>query len=238
MSQQRMIGYCRVSTEEQADSRLGLEGQEAEIRRACEYHGWRLSSIVRDEGLTGKNIDRPGLHLALSKLTQGIADGLIVVWLDRLSRSVVDFGLLLEWFRDVEATFVALDLNIDTSTSTGELVANVQIAVAQWETRRISERTRAALAVLRAGGKPIGRPSVIDKPELAEWIRARRDEDDWTLRQIAAELNRQGVPTLRGAAQWTHSALQSVLGYKRPPAARKRTDLPEPPARRRRRRER
>jgi DNA invertase Pin-like site-specific DNA recombinase len=116
---------------------------------------------------------------------------------------------------------------VDTTTAGGQLVVNVLGAVAEWERSVISERTRAALAQLRAQGKPVGRPSVADDAELAARIRDMKHHG-WTLRAIADQLNSEGVPTARGAERWQPSAIQAVLGYKRPRRARKRVDLPAP----------
>ena len=77
---------------------------------------------------------------------------MVVAKLDRLSRSVVDAGRLLEEARR-GFNIVALDLGLDLSTPTGELVANVLAAVAQWERRMIGQRTQGeALQVKIAGG--------------------------------------------------------------------------------------
>lgn len=223
-----MIGYVRVSTAEQAASGLGLADQEKRVREEAKHRGWRLVRIERDEGASGKSLDRPGLKRALEAIAAGRADGLIVAKLDRLSRSVIDFGELLVWFREeTRATLVALDLGVDTSTAAGELVANVFAAVAQWERSVIAERTRAALAELRAQGRPVGRAALADHPELQAQIRAMRDGDGLTLQQIADALNAADVPTLRGGSTWRPSSVQSALGYKRPTKRRRRVDLPE-----------
>lgn len=88
----------------------------------------------------------------LSTLRRGEADAVVVAKLDRLSRSVVDAGRLLEEARQGGFNIVALDLGLDLSTPTGELVANVLAAVAQWERRMIGVRTSEALQVKIAGG--------------------------------------------------------------------------------------
>jgi DNA invertase Pin-like site-specific DNA recombinase len=224
----RVIGYVRVSTDEQAISGLGLADQEHRIREMAKPHGWRIVQMIRDEGLSAGTLERPGLYRALALLAAGRADGLVVAKLDRLTRSTVDFGLLLEWFRDAGRTLVLLDLGVDTSTAGGELVANVIASVAQWERGVISERTRAALGALRAQGKPTGRPAVADDQALATRIRAMRDDEGLTLRQIAARLNDEDVPTMRGAGKWQPSSIQSALGYKRPRRPRKLVELPTP----------
>ena len=223
---QRMIGYCRFSTSEQAISGLGLADQEQRIRDMAKPKGWRMVQVIRDEGMSAGTLERPGLHRALSLLAAGRADGLVVAKLDRLTRSTIDFGLLLEWFRDNARTLILLDLGVDTSTAGGELVANVIVSVAQWERGVISERTRAALAQLRAQGKPTGRPAVVDDRALHARILEMKVDCDMTLRQICDALNAEGVPTRRGAAKWQPSAIQSVLGYKRPRKPRKHADLP------------
>src|SRR5688500_3167328 len=123
-----VLGYARVSTAEQT-SGYGLDAQESAIRGECERRGWTLLAVVRDEGASAKSLDRPGLRHALECIAAGEASGLIASKLDRLSRSVIDFGVLLEWCTDAGATLVALDLGLDTSTPGGRLVANVLASV-------------------------------------------------------------------------------------------------------------
>ena len=89
--------------------------------------------------------NRPVLGEVLSALRRGEVNAVVVAKLDRLSRSVVDAGRLLEEARRRGFNIVALDLGLDLSTPTGELVANVLAAVAQWERRMIGQRTSEAL---------------------------------------------------------------------------------------------
>jgi DNA invertase Pin-like site-specific DNA recombinase len=208
------LGYVRCSTGEQARHGYGLAAQEAAIKADAERRGWALAGIVRDEGATGASLDRAGLRVALERIARGEASGLIVSRLDRLSRSVVDFGCLLEWFDDAGATLVALDLGVDTSTPGGRLVANVFASVAEWERATIAARTKAGLAAVRAEGKPISRPSLVDRPELRDRIAAMRAAG-MTLQAIADTLNSEGAPTLRGGSHWRPSSVQSAAGWTR-----------------------
>src|SRR4051794_5584393 len=96
----KVIGYARVSLAEQAANGYSLAAQEDAIRAACVQRGWELLEVVRDEGASGKSLDRPGMTRALAMIASGDAQGLIVAKLDRLSRSVVDFATLLGWFQD------------------------------------------------------------------------------------------------------------------------------------------
>ena len=121
-----MIGYLRVSTEEQANSGLGMEAQRETIQRYADAHNWEVVWYA-DAGLSAKSLDRPQLQAGLAGLhanrrTRDV-DGIVVAKLDRLSRSVVDFAGVLELARARGWALVAIDLGVDTSTPTGELVA-------------------------------------------------------------------------------------------------------------------
>lgn len=225
-----MVLYARVSTEEQAASGLGLDAQETQLRAAAEYHRWHVTKVIRDEGKSGKDLDRPGLRQALELVRDRRADGVAVAKLDRVSRSMFDFMLLVEWFDEAGAALVALDLNVDTSSPAGRMLVQVLMAFAEFERGAISERTRVALKALRARGKPTGPPSVADFPELAQRIRTMRDS--MTFQAIADQLNRERVPTLRGGSEWRPSSVQSAAGYERRRPRRKPAELPVIPARR------
>src|SRR3954452_12462774 len=91
---------------------------------------------------------------------------------------------------------VVLDLNVDTTTPAGEAMAHLLATFAQFERRLIGQRTREALAVKRAEGVRLGRPPTVPD-DVARRIRRQRAAGA-TLRQIAADLNKEGVPTARG----------------------------------------
>lgn len=221
----RLIGYARVSTDEQAAYGYGLGAQETKLREHARRVGADIT-IMRDEGASGKTLDRPALTRALQHIAAGEADGLVVAKLDRLTRSVIDFAMLLEWFTAAGALLVALDFDLDTGTPSGRLVATIMAGVAEWERGVIAQRTREGLAAARAQGRRVGRPAVGDRPEVAERIRALR-ESGMTYQSICDRLNAEGVPTARGAGLWRPSAVQSALGYRRRPPRRRVASLPE-----------
>lgn len=220
-----VIGYLRCSTSEQSDSGHGLAAQETALQEACERREWVLLDVVRDEGVSGKSLAREGLQSVLERIAVGEADGLMVAKLDRLTRSMIDFALLLEWFTQADATLVALDLEIDTSSPGGRLVAHVFAAAAEWERDMISVRTREGLAAARRRGAKF-LPSVKDDPEVVQLILDLRD-CQLSYDGIAAELNERGIPTARGAKLWRRSAVQGVLGPPRRVKARRQVVLPE-----------
>ena len=135
--------------------------------------------------------------------------------LEPFSRSMVEIGTLMAWFRDADATLIAPELDLDTSTPEGRHVAATLIALSARDHRRIASGTRRGLAKGRANGRPSGRPAVSHLPELVDRIAAMRAAN-MTLSAIAEQLNAEGVPTLRGGKKWRPSSIQATLGYRRP----------------------
>jgi len=210
----RAIAYARVST---ADQEAGITDQQQKLVAEVAHRGWTPVDLVADEGESGKDLDRPGIRSVLQRLADGEADALVVTKLDRLTRSTLNFAEILVWAKRLHIKVVILDLGIDTSTTTGKLVAGIMVQVAEWEREQIAERTRDAAAVRRAEGKCMGRPGVRDSvlhPGLAARIKAMRDGGA-TWQHIADILNNEGVPTVRGGTKWRVSAVQSAWGYVR-----------------------
>jgi DNA invertase Pin-like site-specific DNA recombinase len=140
----RIVAYVRRSTGRQAMSQAA---QLRAIRRECESRGWTVTAVYRDTASGRSRVRRPGLAAAMEACRGGEADGLVVAKLDRLARSVIDFG---EIVREAQRRYalLVLDPGIDTSSATGRLVANVLVSVAQWEAEIIGERTKDALALV------------------------------------------------------------------------------------------
>ncbi len=205
----RVLAYVRVSSEEQADSRAGLEAQRAAIQRECEKRGWEIVDVVEDAGYSAKDLRRPGVRGALEELERGGADALVVAKLDRLSRSMLDFTSVMAKAQKEGWALVALDCAVDTTTPAGEAMAHVLATFAQFERRLIGERTREALAVKKRQGVRLGRPASIS-PQLARRIRSMRTRG-LTLQEISDRLNRDEVPTPRGGAVWRPTSLRAVL---------------------------
>jgi len=205
----QVIGYVRVSTEEQGVSGAGLQAQRAAIIAECEKRGWELLEIVEDVGRSGKDLKRPGIRAALDSLAAGHASGLVVAKLDRLSRSMLDFAGLMATAQKQSWALLAIDVAVDTTTPSGEAMASMLAVFGQFERRLISERTKQALAQKRAAGVRLGAPPMINA-SIANCVRQER-ADGVTLREIAARLNDDGVPTARGG-RWHASTLQRVLG--------------------------
>lgn len=205
-----VLGLVRVSTDEQAESGAGLAAQAVTLHAEAAREGWALE-LVPEEGVSGKDMNkRPVLIETLRRLDAGEADVLAVAKLDRLSRSVIDFATILDRAKRGGWSVVALDLGVDTSTPTGELVAGVMMQVAQWERRIIAERTRDSMAAAKqAKGLRYGRPDALD-PALRVWVVQARGTGR-SYQSIADELNARGFPTAHGGRKWHASTVRAVM---------------------------
>jgi DNA invertase Pin-like site-specific DNA recombinase len=204
-----VIGYLRVSTEEQATSGLGLADQRAAIAAEAQRKGWKSVEYVTDDGYSAKSLARPGISDVLDRLRAGKAGVLVVSKLDRLSRSLLDFASLMAQAEREGWQLVVLDMAIDTTTPSGALMANVMASFAEYERRIIGARTSAAMQQLKAQGKRLGRPRVMAQ-DVTERIVSEREEGK-TLTAIAEGLNADEVPTARGGARWYPSTVKAVL---------------------------
>src|SRR4051794_852240 len=171
----RVLGYVRVSTDEQSTSGAGLEAQRQAIVAECERRGWQLVGVVDDAGFSAKDLKRPGVREALRVLEAGDAAALVVAKLDRLSRSMIDFTALMGKAQKQGWALVALDCAVDTTTPTGEAMANMIATFAQLERRLISQRTREALAIKKAAGVKLGRPATLPTRTVSRIKREREN---------------------------------------------------------------
>lgn len=203
----RAVGYCRVSTDEQHDSGLGLAAQRTTLVAEAERRGWHLQ-LVTEVG-SGKSTEkRAELLAALDRLDRGDADVLVVSRLDRLARSVLDFATIRQRAERHGWSVVALDVAVDTSTPSGALMASVVSAMAEYERRLIAVRTAEALARLRAEGRTYCR----DRAD--ETVRGRIVSlfaAGESLNGIARVLNDDGVPTTRGGARWYPATVRRIV---------------------------
>jgi peptidoglycan hydrolase-like protein with peptidoglycan-binding domain/DNA invertase Pin-like site-specific DNA recombinase len=206
------VGYVSVPANKELQN-ADFDAQLEAIDGYCEDHGWELVEVVRDVDAGARDLERQGLLYALDKIGRGEAECIIVSELGRLSRSAADLGGVLDRLERSGGRLVALDLGLDTASPEGRVAAQALASVSSWE----HERTRKGLAAAAAGSTATAEPQVVqDVPALKRRIATMR-EDGMTLQAIADVLNAEGVPTLRGGAQWRPSSVQSAAGYRRPP---------------------
>lgn len=202
------IGYIRVSTDQQGERGYGLDSQTDLIRDEAARRGWELAHIYVDVASGKSTKRRPEYAQAVRALSEGRANVLVVAKLDRLSRSLLDFAGLMAQSSREGWSIDALDIGIDTSTINGELIANIIMALAQWERRIIAQRTGLALAQVKARGVKLGRPTVVS-PEAVAIIRAMRGSGA-SLRKVAAALNDTHIPTAQGGREWYASTVRAI----------------------------
>jgi DNA invertase Pin-like site-specific DNA recombinase len=205
----KVIGYLRVSTEEQGISGLGLADQRSVIEGESSRRSWSDVEFLSDEGFSAKNLSRPAVSRALDMMSKGEASVLVVSKLDRLSRSLLDFATLMDRAKREGWQLVVLDLAIDTSTPSGSLMANVMASFAEYERQLIAARTSAALQQLKLQGVRLGRPRTMPVEVTERIVSARAT--GMTMSAIADELNRDQVPTARSGAKWHPSTVKAVL---------------------------
>jgi DNA invertase Pin-like site-specific DNA recombinase len=218
----RVVGYVRVSTEEQGTTGASLAAQESMLREEARRRGWDLLAVYSDVASGKSTRKRPGLANAIAALEgrgpwTSPPAAIAVVRLDRLTRSVVDGGRLFEQAKKQGWGIIALDLGVDTTTAAGMLVANVMMSVGQWHREVIGEATRDGLAQRRREGKRLGRRSVVElEGEEGDQARAtlRRilgyRAEGVSYRGIAARLNDDGVPGFQGG-RWHEKQVRRAV---------------------------
>jgi DNA invertase Pin-like site-specific DNA recombinase len=213
----RAVLYIRVSTDEQSAS---IEAQREVCQRIATTRGYEIVGEFVDENVSGAiEIEkRPALKNALRALADERADRLIVAKLDRLARNV---RVALEIDEDYATRhgwgIVFGDMDVDTSTAVGKMQLSMFASVARFERDRIAERTREALAVKRAQGVRLGRPSALPVAVVAHIVAERQAGS--SLRTIADGLRRDGVPTAQGGQAWHASTVRKVLASRQAAAA-------------------
>lgn len=220
----RVIGYTRVSTEDQSSNGVSLDAQREKLTAYCALYGLELVEVIEDAGASGKSLNRPGMIRALEMLRRGQVDGLVVAKLDRLTRNVGDFADLIEHYfseRAGRSLFSVAD-QVDTRTAGGRLVLNILISVAGWEREAISERTATALRHKKSrsevyGPTPLGYARTSDDRlvEIADELATVRRVHELragglSLAKIAAVLKQEGRATKNGGT-WHPVTVQKIL---------------------------
>src|SRR6516165_1586157 len=218
------LGYIRVSSEEQADSGLGLEARRQRIAAYCNMKGLHLAEVYEDPGISGAKplASRP----AGSELPAAAHKGntlVIVSKLDRLFRSVADAANVIADFDKKGIQLVSIAESFDMSSPYGRAMAQMASVFAELERAMIQERTRAAMNVKRSRGERIsghapygsdfgtaGRLVSNDREQSIISRMRQLRSDGMSFRGIASRLDREGIRPKRGK-QWIHTTVKSIL---------------------------
>lgn len=206
----RVVAYMRCSTNEQADSGLGLAAQRACLEAECARRGWAEVEWIEDHGYSARTLKRPGLSTALGRLAAGQADVLLAKSADRLSRSLKDFCDLTERSQQEGWSVCALDAPADPLTPHGKAMQAMQIVFSQLERDLVSSRTKDALAAKRAAGVRLGRQRVLPD-DVRDQILSLRHDDGYSYGEIAKRLNAAGVPLPAGGRTWFPASVRKIV---------------------------
>jgi DNA invertase Pin-like site-specific DNA recombinase len=209
----RFVAYYRVSTDKQGRSGLGLDAQKEAVKRRLDGGSWHLIGEYT-EVESGKRAQRPQLEGALKACKQHKAK-LVVAKLDRLSRNTRFLLALIE--AGVEVLFCDLP---DVTGAMGKFILTQMAAVAELEAGLTSERTKAALAAAKQRGVRLGSYAAVLAPKYHDEAVARANHlapviqelqtAGYSLRGIAAELQKRKVPTPRGG-KWHSQLVKRVV---------------------------
>ncbi|HAN92991.1 MAG TPA: hypothetical protein DCQ33_13060 [Nitrospira sp.] len=224
----RVIGYGRVSTEQQAQEGVSLEAQRAKLTAYCDALDLELIEVISDAGASGSSLKRPGIQRVLRLLETGKGDAVLVTKLDRLTRSVKDLGFLVEnYFMGGKYSLLSVGDSIDTRTAAGRMIMNILASLGQGEREAIAERTREALAEIKSQGYRFGSPPYgyrrggLDEHGRAGFIPDEEQQkglrrilelhDAGTgIEEIIRTVNSEGLRSSRGK-RWHRPALYRLL---------------------------
>ncbi|HIT37414.1 MAG TPA: recombinase family protein [Candidatus Onthousia faecipullorum] len=135
--------YIRVSTEDQAREGFSLPEQEKRLRAMCEYKGYEIYKVYKDAGISAKTGNsRPGFEELLQDIRDKKCNTIVVLKLDRLTRSVFDWEKIIRFLEENDAYLDCANDDINTTNANGKMISRILTSVSQNEIERTSERTK------------------------------------------------------------------------------------------------
>ena len=152
--------YIRVSTEDQAREGFSLPEQEKRLRAMCEYKGYEIYKLYKDAGISAKTGNtRPAFEELLQDIRDKKCNTIVVLKLDRLTRSVFDLEGIMNFLEENNAYLDCANEEINTTNSSGKMVARLLTTVSQNEIERTNERTKFGLSgAIKEGHIPARAP--------------------------------------------------------------------------------
>jgi DNA invertase Pin-like site-specific DNA recombinase len=211
----KVDAYLRVSSTKGRDpsgeSFITTDEQRRAIEAYAAGHGLEVAEWWTDLDQSGGTLERPEFQKALNRCRNGETGGMIAAKLDRLTRSTIGLGTLIEEARAGSWNLIAVDFGLDLFSANGELVANVLGSVAQWERKRRGDDWSAARRSAIERGIPNGRVPLgyrkrpNGRPEIVERQAAKIRE--------AFRLRAAGTPFSQIAKRfrWSHSTTRQML---------------------------
>ena len=148
MNEKKIVGlYIRVSTEDQAREGFSLPEQEKRLRMMCEYKGYEIFDVYEERGISAKTGNyRPEFERLLQDIKDKKCNTIVVLKLDRLTRSVADWEKILTFLEENDAYLDCANDEINTTNTNGKMISRILTSVSQQEIERTSERTKVGMA--------------------------------------------------------------------------------------------
>ncbi|HEY3366100.1 MAG TPA: recombinase family protein [Symbiobacteriaceae bacterium] len=214
--------YVRVSTDEQAQEGFSIPTQKQRVTDYCRAVFEQTPPITWyvDEGFSAKNMVRPAITRLRAEVRA--TDTVLVLRLDRLTRSVADLYTLLNEWNQKGVTFRSVTESFNTDTPEGRFMVTLLASLAQWERERIAERVREVMTnIVKTDQRHLSRApfgyGLVDKQLVINASEAAVVRMIFDLylqergtRAIAVWLNQQGIKTKQGCA-WTDFAVSYIL---------------------------
>ena len=139
--------YIRVSTEDQVREGFSLPEQEKRLRAMCEYKNYEVYDVYEERGISAKTGNyRPEFERLLQDVRDKKVNTIVVLKLDRLTRSVSDWEKILTFLEENDAYLDCANDEINTTNANGKMISRILTSVSQQEIERTSERTKIGLA--------------------------------------------------------------------------------------------
>lgn len=207
----KAFGYVRVSTEEQAKEGVSLENQRNKIELYCRMNDFELIGIESDEGISAKDLKRPGVRRILEMAKNREIDAIVIYKLDRMFRSTIDALNTATMLDKKGIALHSINEKLDTQSAIGKFFFTLTASLAEMERNIISERTSDAMQSMKARGISTGvvqygfmlTPNgkhIIPDPEEQEIIRQiiKLRSESLSFQKIADKLNEQGYRNRAG----------------------------------------
>tara|TARA_R110000851_G_C13097548_1_gene567662 strand:- start:6038 stop:6724 length:687 start_codon:yes stop_codon:yes gene_type:complete len=218
----RVIGYVRVSCENQVEKDNSIRNQIKFIKKYCQDYDYELVGIFKDEGVSGLKKSRDGLNKMMKQIDESKIDVVLVYSLSRLGRKLVD---VISWVNELERKnieFLSIKENFGNKGVMGKLMMNILGSVNEFEVDILSERIKDVKQFKKSkkevytgkicfGWKRIGDKLLIDEDEykVLKEINFLRD-NEWSYFRISKYLNRKGIKSKNGNI-WYGSSVRSVF---------------------------
>ncbi|MCI8362874.1 MAG: recombinase family protein [Clostridia bacterium] len=152
--------YPRVSTEDQSRFGHSLDEQEDRLRKLCEFKGYKIYKVYREEGVSAKNTNRPKFQEMVTDMKDGKINKIIVYKLDRLTRSIKDLETICTLLEEYHCDLESVAEEINTGNANGKFFIRMLTILAQLEIERTSERTKFGLVGAAKKGHISGKPAL------------------------------------------------------------------------------